>query len=150
VVLLVLPVPPPWRDQQPALEAATMTVGGVPLAVEVARTPREQQRGLGYRDGLAAGAGMLFVYDEAAERSFWMRGMRFCLDIVWIADDRVVGATEAICPAPAGTPPEAIPSTRSPWPVQFVLEVPAGWMERHQIGTGAPVTIAFADGPTAT
>jgi uncharacterized membrane protein (UPF0127 family) len=86
---------------------------------------------------------MLFVYDGAANHSFWMKGMRFCLDIVWITDDRVVGATEAICPAPAGTPNEAIPRTRSPEPVQYVLEVPAGWMERHDVGPGSPVTITF-------
>jgi uncharacterized membrane protein (UPF0127 family) len=42
---------------------------------------------------------MLFVYGDAGARSFWMFEMRFCLDIIWIDDGRIVGAAEGACPA---------------------------------------------------
>ena len=79
-------VAPPWRHQVGPLETTEITVGGVPLTVELAIEPADKARGLGYRDGLAPGAGMLFIFDSSAQRSFWMKGMRFCLDIVWIED----------------------------------------------------------------
>ena len=133
---------PPWRRALPrGYEQATIVVGERPVRVEVARTTEEQTLGLGYRDGLEPDSGMLFVYEEAWEQSFWMKGMRFCLDIVWIEGGRIVGAMERICPAPAGAPEDDIPRTRSPEPVRFVLEVPAGWLDAHGFAVGTQVTI---------
>ena len=63
---------------------AWVTIRGVRVASEVMVTPTEQARGLGYRDSLAWSHGMLFTYDEPGFRSFWMKGMRFDIDIVWI------------------------------------------------------------------
>lgn len=136
---------PPWRPQYPPLDVSTIDVGDISLQVEIARAPQDQQRGLSYRDGLRPGTGMLFVYDEATSRSFWMKGMRFCLDIVWIADGAIVGAAPDICPAPAGTSEADIPRARSPLPAQYVLEVPAGWLAANGFGAGTPVTIEPGD-----
>ncbi len=147
--LLASPVQPPWRTDPPDRERGSVTVGGVELDVELAVTPREQQRGLGYRDALAPGTGMLFVYEEPETKGFWMKGMRFCLDIIWINEGRIVGAEEAICPAKAGAPEEDIPRTKSPGPVQYVLEVPAGWLEENGLGSGAPVTVDLDGGAAA-
>jgi len=146
LVLLAAPARPPWRSQVPALERAEVAVGGVPLVVEIARSGEAQQRGLGYRNGLALGTGMLFTYDEADEHTFWMKGMRFCLDIVWLSEDRVAGAAENICPAPAGSSDEDIPRARAPGPVRYVLEVPAGWLAANGLGAGSPVTIDLDQG----
>ena len=135
------PARPPWRSQVTPLPTAEMTVGGVALTVELAIEPAAKSRGLGYRPGLEPGTGMLFV-DEAAEvQSFWMGGMRFCLDIVWIDGGRIVGAAESVCPDPPGTPDAERPRFRSPQPVQYVLEVPAGWLAAHGFGPGTPVEL---------
>jgi uncharacterized membrane protein (UPF0127 family) len=132
-------VAPPWRHQVAELPTAEISVGGVPLTVELAVEPEELARGLGYRDGLAPGTGMLFVFDGPAPRSFWMRGMRFCLDIIWIEGGAIQGAAESVCPEPAGTADADLPSFRSPAPVTYVLEVPAGWLDHYGLGVGTPV-----------
>jgi uncharacterized membrane protein (UPF0127 family) len=139
--LVASPARPPWGGQVETLPGATMLVNGVPLRVEVARSPEAQQRGLGYRNGLANNTGMLFVYDEAAAHTFWMKGMRFCLDIVWVERNTIVGAAESICPAPAGTSDAAIPRAQAPEPVHDVLEVRAGWLAAHGVGVGSRVMI---------
>ncbi len=138
---LASPAKPPWGSQVKNLPVATVSVDGVPVRVEVAQTSDAQQRGLGYRDGLANDTGMLFVYDDAAAHTFWMKGMRFCLDIVWIERDTIVGAAEGICPAPAGTTDAAIPRARAPEPVHDVLEVRAGWLVAHGLGVGSSVVV---------
>jgi len=139
--LVASPARPPWGGQVEKLPGATMLVNGVSLRVEVARSPEAQQRGLGYRDGLANDTGMLFAYDEAAAHTFWMKGMRFCLDIVWVERNTIVGAAESICPAPAGTSDAAIPRARAPEPVHDVLEVRADWLAAHGINVGSRVII---------
>ena len=135
------PVPPPWRERLPeARPHIQVSIEGVAVDATVARESGEQQLGLGYRDGLADGTGMLFIYADPSPRSFWMKGMRFCLDIIWIEGDRVVGAAESVCPEAAGTPDSDLPSYPSPEAIRYVLEVPAGWMEEHGVEAGSEVT----------
>lgn len=139
---------PPWRREFPERERPlTVTIGGQVLAVELADEGPEQSLGLGQRDGLMPGTGMLFQFPEARGRSFWMFGMRFCLDIIWIDDDRVIGAAESVCPSPAGTTTGALPSFASPGPADRVLEVPAGFMARYGVSAGDLIEVGPATDP---
>lgn len=132
----------PWREELPAVrEEAVIVVGDDVLTVELALTSAEQSLGLGYRNDLADGAGMLFVFDVASERSFWMRGMRFCIDIVWINEGEIIGAAESVCPDPEGTEDADRPTYPSGGQVTHVLEVPAGWLSENGHGPGTPVQI---------
>lgn len=131
----------PWQAQVVPLETTTIIVGDQPLTVELALSPASRSRGLGYRQGLAPGTGMLFVFPESSGRSFWMKGMRFCLDIIWIDQGEITGAAESVCPDPPGTADADRPSVRSTGPAECVLEVPAGWLAEHGFGPGTPVEI---------
>jgi uncharacterized membrane protein (UPF0127 family) len=132
---------PPWRFQLPwKTETSQMTVGDRHLTVEVADTSLLRSRGLSYRDGLAPGTGMLFVFGEPRPLSFWMYEMRFCLDIIWIENAQIAGAAESVCPA-ADRHSTDIPTYSSPSPASYVLEVPAGWMDSHGFDVGTPVEI---------
>src|SRR5215212_2491653 len=121
------------------LPTAEITVGGVPLTVELAYQPADRALGLGYREGLAPGTGKLFLFEGPAPRSFWMRGMQFCIDIIWIERGVIQGAGESVCPEPAGTADADLPTFESPVPVTYVLEVPAGWLDTYGLGAGTPV-----------
>ncbi len=133
---------PPWREPMPAARTtAEITVGDVPVTAELALSPTAQSLGLGYRNGLEPGRGMLFVFQEPAELSFWMRGMRFCLDIIWIANGEIAGAAENACPDPEGTDDADRERYHSEEPVTHVLEMPAGWIAEHGFGAGTPVEI---------
>jgi uncharacterized protein len=121
------------------VQTAEITVGGVPLTVELAYQPADRALGLGYREGLAAGTGMLFLFEGPAPRSFWMRGMQFCIDIIWIENGVIQGAAESVCPEPPGTTDADLTSYVSPVPVTYVLEVPAGWLDTYGLGAGTPV-----------
>ncbi len=133
---------PPWREPMPpARTTADISVGDVPVIAELALSPAEQSLGLGYRNGLEPGRGMLFVFPEPAELGFWMKGMRFCIDIIWIANGEIVGAAENACPDPEGTEDSDRARRRSDQPVSHVLEMPAGWVAEHGFGPGTPVDI---------
>jgi uncharacterized membrane protein (UPF0127 family) len=146
-IALAKPAVPSWRYSHPwSTEVATVHVGDQELQAEIADTSALQTRGLGYRDGLAPGTGMIFVFGEASMHTFWMKGMRFCLDIVWIEGGTVAGAAENACPEPRATDAD-LTRYSSGVPVQYVLEVPAGWMAIHGFGPGTPVQITLPGPP---
>lgn len=141
VTVAAKPVVPPWRLDLPWTSySAIVTVGDIEIEAEIADTNALRSRGLSFRDGLEPGHGMIFIFDDASPRSFWMREMRFCLDIIWIENGEIVGAAEHACPEP-GVADQDLQRYRSPEPVTYVLEMPAGWLDKNGFGVGTPVTI---------
>lgn len=67
-----------------------VSLGEKAYALERALTNEERALGLGGRENLCRDCGMLFVFSEPALPGFWMKDMRFPLDIVWLLDDTVV------------------------------------------------------------
>jgi len=133
----------PWHRPLPeGRQEVNIVVGDTPVRVLLAISSAEQQLGLGYRNGLELDTGMLFVNEEAGQQTFWMKGMRFCLDIIWIEDGRIAGAAESVCPDPPGTQDLDRARFHSPGPVTFVLEMPAGWLDAHGYGPGTPVDLS--------
>jgi len=132
-------------EQAPAEPEAEawVTIRTEKIPVELAESPEEQSLGLGRRDSLTWGHGMYFPYERAAFHAFWMKGMRFDIDIVWIRDGRIVDITPRI-PAPDPGLPEGLPlPTYQPRELaDGVLEVPAGYAEAHgwRIGDRAVLT----------
>ena len=111
---------------------------GQTVLVEVADQLDEQILGLSFRESLEAGRWMLFVYDEKEEQLFWMKDMKFAIDIVWIDQGEIVGIEHRV---PPPEDPGAIPTIYpSPRPVDMVLEVPAGYMEEQGIGIGTTIS----------
>ena len=72
---------------------------GVVLTVDLATTPEEQQRGLSGRASMSADRGMLFVFNQEGQWSFWMHEMNFPLDIIWFNANRQVVFIEQDLPA---------------------------------------------------
>jgi len=107
----------------------------VEVAVELATTHEARQLGLMYRDSLAPGTGMLFLFPTAAQQSFWMRNTRIPLDILFIDD------AQRIVRLHADTTPYSEASLPSGKPVRFVLEVPGGFAAAHGIREGDRVEL---------
>jgi uncharacterized membrane protein (UPF0127 family) len=123
-------------------ERVTVTVGGASFEAEVSETTGERILGLGERDSLAADTGMLFVFNAEGEHGFWMKGMRFPLDFVWISADRqVVALTENVQPQEPGTEDGELELFDEDTETQYVLEVNAGAVAQSDIALGDPVTI---------
>lgn len=123
------------------VDRVTVSVGGLTIDAEVARTADERGLGLSSRDEIGHNEGMLFVYDEENPASFWMRGMRFPLDFIWIDGARnVVDLTVDVPPPEPGTPDGELESILPVTPVQYVLEVNAGLVREGSVSIGDAVT----------
>ena len=117
------------------------------MRVEVASTPEQSERGLGYRDELPEDAGMLFDLHETRIPQFWMKGMRFPLDMVWIGEDKRVVAVTANVPPQPGAADDELARISPPVAVRYVLEVNAGTAQRQGIAAGTQLTFSLPPSP---
>ncbi len=124
-----------------ASEFVIVRIGGATFRAELALTVEQRSLGLGGRDALARDAGMLFVLPAEDRASFWMRGMRFPLDFVWISGERrVLQVTERVPPPEEGTAGSALPLYRPDEPVRYVLEINGGLADELGISVTDAVT----------
>lgn len=115
-----------------------LTVGGHTFNVEVRDTALGRAQGLSGRDGLAEDAGMLFIFDAPGRYAFWMKDMKFPIDIVWIEGGKVIATTENVPPEPEKNI-FTLATYRPPEPVSQVLELSAGAVARYRIRAGDEV-----------
>ena len=94
---------------------------------------------------------MLFVFESGQASSFWMRGMRFDLDFVWIGDGCEVVDIHARVPAPpSGAGVGGLPTYSSQPPARYNLEINAGEAARRGIEIGDRVKFSGFSGEGAT
>jgi len=97
------------------------------ISVEVADNEDERMQGLMYRDSLPSMSGMLFMFPTEEMQAFWMKNTRFSLDIIYINSERKIVSISK------NTQPYSLESIPSTGPAMFVVEVPAGFVDKHAI-----------------
>lgn len=110
------------------------------IVAEVVSDAKEREQGLSGRESIGINEGMLFVFDEPGMHGFWMKGMKFPIDIVWIAGDRIVGVEGNVEPEPGATENQ-LAVYYPPEPVNKVLELKAGRAAILRAGAGDEVKI---------
>ena len=114
------------------LNTPVVRIGEHEFWVEIADTDASRTRGLMGRTSLADDAGMLFIFDEPVDLSFWMFNTSIPLDIAFIREDMTVSSIDTMTPF-------SFESHLSIEPVPFALEVPAGEFSRRGIEAGDSV-----------
>ena len=110
------------------------------IFVEVAITPLERQKGLMERTVLEEDYGMLFVFSEEGEYSFWMKNMEISLDIIWInAEGNVVYYVKNASPC-VQSPCQTYSPTAD---ALYVLEVNPGVIDMLGIEENTEVVISL-------
>jgi uncharacterized protein len=113
------------------------------IPVDLAITPDQQATGLSFRNSLNASQGMLFPFHTPGDYSFWMKDMRFPLDILWIDSGNNIVHIEKnlqpcvfilLCPS------------YSPHSVsKYVLEVNSNYTTKNNITVGDRVSFNISN-----
>lgn len=117
-------------SQAPRRSVQVFFPDGFSVTAELAVTDEERQLGLMFRPKINDDQGMLFIFEEESRHSFWMRNMRFAIDILWLDKDRRIVHIEPQVP-PCGQDP--CPSYPTPQPARFVLEIRSGGAAAHKL-----------------
>ena len=133
-----LPESPPASEQTARGQGGQSTVefgralvifGADTVVAEVAQTPEQRERGLMYRRELPDGTGMLFVFAEEQEITFWMSNTYVSLDVAFLdANLNVVDIQQMEA--------ETLDYHDSRAPAMYGLEVPKGWLSAHGVKVG--------------
>lgn len=112
-------------------------LGAEELVTELAVTGLQMQTGMMFRTNMEENAGMLFVFPQAHQAAFWMKNTFVPLSAAYIDPEGVILEIHAL--EPHNTNSVVAGTAR----VQYVLETPQGWFDRHNVHTGAVVRTEF-------
>jgi len=131
--------PPETMVDNPQTSLVPLMVGDQEIQVEIRDDEFERELGFSGRKTLGDNEGMLFVFEQAMQPTFWMKDMQFSLDVLWIREGKVVEIEENV---PHPTQEEPVIATMIPQnPVDMVLEVPSGWVSRAGVKVGDEVKL---------
>ena len=100
------------------------------IEIQIVKSDEEITRGLMDRDSMLPNRGMLFIFSNEAQRTFWMKNTRFSLDIIFIDHEKTIRYI-----ADHTTPYSENPIPGF-YPALYVLEVNAGFCEKNGITPG--------------
>jgi hypothetical protein len=106
------------------------------LDIEIADTDFDIQTGLMYRDSMEKNQGMLFVFDDVAQRYFYMKNTKIPLDIIYInAVKKIVSFQKNAQPFDESSLPSNVPA-------KYVLEINAGLSDAWSLAVGDSISFS--------
>lgn len=126
----------------PGYNQTVVSIADVRLLADIADTSEKRSLGLGVRNNMTEGEGMLFLLEHSSRQPFWMNGMKFPIDIIWINSDKeVVHIEHSLQPCASSLDcPNYYPDSEA----LYVLETVAGFSERHNVADGTRVEFDLA------
>jgi uncharacterized membrane protein (UPF0127 family) len=117
------------------LQTQTIQIGDKKLTVYIAQSAMAKALGLSGVSKLSDHQGMLFVYQNPLIPGFWMKNMRFAIDIFWIdVNQSITSILHTVSPQ---TYPKIF---HPPSSIRYVLETKAGFAKAHGISVGDTIT----------
>lgn len=112
-------------------------LNGNKIKLIIARTPTEREKGLAIYNSLPKDKGMLFIFEKKGYYPFWMKDMKFPIDIIFINDNKIVSFSENL---PVPTKGEKLPIYESEKPFDSALEINAGLIKKFDLKVGDEIT----------
>ena len=107
--------------------------------VEVADSSEELALGLSNREQIPENQGMLFILPKESVPGFWMKGMKFSLDIIWINKNfEIAGIEKNLQPCEPNKECIAVYSREE---IAYVLEIKSGLSESYGFENGDKVSL---------
>lgn len=126
---------------KPVFKKRKIKISGHTIVVEIADSEERRAYGLMFREKMPENAGMLFIFDDEAERAFWMQNTLIPLSIGYFSRAKNLNEVIDMQPAVMGIArPKTYPSKSK---AMYALEMNLGWFDRNKIRPG--VSFRFAD-----
>ncbi|MEO6761354.1 MAG: DUF192 domain-containing protein [Candidatus Saccharimonadales bacterium] len=114
---------------------ARLDVAGHSITLEIAHTDAERQAGLSGRDTMAENQGMVFTFEESSKQCFWMKDMKFNLDIIFLdSNHQIVKLYHNLSP-------QSYPKSYCASDTRYVIELNAGQSAKLGLNIGQRLSI---------
>jgi uncharacterized protein len=115
----------------------TVTIGNYSFKVTVATSEKDQEIGLSETNSLAINQGMIFLFQAPGYYPFWMKNMKFPIDIIYIDSDTIVTIiNDAKAPKNSS---ESLTIYTPTQPADKVLEIQSGLSGKYHFQNGDKV-----------
>jgi uncharacterized membrane protein (UPF0127 family) len=118
---------------QPKLPTTKVWLGSEELITEIASQPVQIATGMMFRTNMPENTAMIFLFAQPGPKNFYMRNCVVPLSAGYIEPDGTLAEIVNLQPG------DEVGVNSKSANIQFVLEVPQGWFERHNVSTGAVV-----------
>jgi uncharacterized protein len=115
---------------------AQIVLRGHAFDIEVAETLASRAQGLSGRESLAEDTGLLFLFKSPGNHGFWMKDMKFSIDILWFRGTKLVGIEHSVPPPSPEATLFGLKVYYPPEDVDRVLELPAGTSLKYGLTPG--------------
>ena len=115
----------------------TAEINGHVFSLYLAKTQAEQATGLAKFNRITENQGMLFLFTKADNYSFWMKDMKFPIDIIFIGDNKVVDVFGKV----PVSPNDNLPVYTTKIKADKVLEINSGLAKKYGIKIGTKVNL---------
>ena len=122
--------PPAFRKDAELVFLSAKGATRARIDVEIAERTADRWRGLMFREKMDENQGMLFIFPAEETLSFWMKDTPLALDIIYLNADRTIVTIRK------NTVPYSEESVPSDVPAKYVVEVNAGFADRHRLEPG--------------
>ena len=116
-----------------AFRTTRVRVANHPLTVEVAANEPQRMQGLMFRKKLGRDDGMLFIFEQPAYHSMWMKNTLIPLSVAFLdADGRILNILDM--------EPETLDTHTAAGPATYAIETNKGWFAGHRVKAGDKVS----------
>lgn len=125
------------QDNYAVSETITAQILGredISLELEIADTSQELTQGLMYRESMEKNRGMLFVFNNEQQRSFWMKNTYIPLDIVFLDSDKKIVTIHS-----NASPLDTSLRYQSTGGAMYAIETNSGWFRDNDVSEGETV-----------
>ena len=136
IILFILIINLPLSKNTPSVIINKKT-----FSVDIAKTDSEKEKGLAVYSNLPLNKSMIFIFKNADYYTFWMKDMKFPIDIIYINKNKIVDVFKNV-PAPKSEN-EVLPIIKSSKKADMVLEINAGLSDKYNFKIGDFVKINY-------
>lgn len=116
-------------------------INGKSFNIEVVKSSKDHAIGLSKYKKISQDFGMLFVFDDKDYYSFWMKNMKFPIDIIFISNNKITTIFKNVDYPKDGN--AILQSYKPDVPSDMVFEVNAGISEKYNFQKGDSVKINY-------
>ncbi len=118
-----------------------VSIKGKSFNVEVARSNKQKELGLARYKSLAKDFGMLFIFENKDYHTFWMKSMKFPIDIIFIRDNKITTIFKNVNYPKNEN--ENLKTYKPNVPSDMVFEINAGLSDKYNFKKGDSVKINY-------